>query len=436
VIGKLLDFLRDPLAFTAECVRLGPIVEVRLPGPPTYVVSGPALMEEVLVAQSRSFIKDKFTRDLSAVIGFGLLTSDGELWRSRRRIAQPAFSRGRIQAHAETMVAATEQRTADWRDGEARDAHDEMARVAIDIAARTLFGAEVGDDADRLSHALGVLMRRFADWRYDHLPLFTRLPIEANRRVRRAQEDLDGIIHRLIAGRRTDPGGRDDLLAMLLAARDEDGAPLSDAALRDEVMILFIAGHETSANALAWTWMLLAQHPAVEEKLLAEVDCVLGDRAPTADDVPKLPYTAQVLHESMRLYPPSWALGREAVEEVDLNGYRLPRGSQVIIPQWALQRDPRYFERPGSFEPERWSGDLARRLPKGVFIPFGAGPRACIGNSFAVMETVLVLATIARRFRLRLRDGFRPAPWPTITLRPRHGIPVVVRRRDAPGGAG
>jgi cytochrome P450 len=279
--------------------------------------------------------------------------------------------------------------------------------------------------------AVGVLMEqfvsliRFAPERF--VPEF--IPTPRNLAYREAARRLDAVIYGILRERRRAARDTGDLLSLLLGAQDEDGSRMTDRQLRDEVMTLFLAGHETTANALAWTWWLLAQHPEVEARLHAELHDALNGRAAALDDLPRLRYTECVVSEAMRLYPPAWAMGREALEDVELAGYRIPRGSQVLMSQWVMHRDPRWFEEPERFWPERWAGDLARRLPKFAYFPFGGGPRVCIGSSFAMIEAVLVLATLAQEFRLELVPGQTIRPWPTITLRPRPGILMKLARR-------
>lgn len=410
----------------------GPAIQrVELPGFSPFIVNDPALVDEVLVEQNRHFIKDRTTRALAELVGHGLLVSDGEFWRRQRRLAQPAFHRERIAAYAATMVEHAERLAATWRAGETIDLHAAMMRLTLDIVAATLFSSGVdAAAADAIAESLDTIMRRFADPTYALLPSLARLPLPGNRAFTAARARIDATIRGLIAARRASGQDHGDLLSMLLRARDEGGGQMTDEQLRDEALILFVAGHETTALALSWTWMLLSQHPAAWARLGEELAEVLGGRAPTLGDVPRLKYTEQVILESMRLYPPAWSIGREAIVDVELGGTRIPRGGQLWIFQWALHRHPRHFPRPEAFAPERWAGDLQRRLPRGVYLPFGGGPRLCIGNNFAMMELVLVLATLARRWRPHVRAQDRPRPQFSVTLRPAGGMRATLMRGD------
>ncbi len=428
--GNLSDFRRDRLGFLTRAARdWGDVVPLRFGPRRLLLVSDPALIESVLVANSRHFVKGAGLRRNRHVFGNGLLVSDGDFWRRQRRLAQPAFHRQRIAAYADTMVAYTERLLAGWRDGETRDLHQEMMGLTLEIVAKTLFDADVTGDVRAVGDALDLLMTSFTARMNLTLLLPESLPTPTNRRLREAVARLDAIVFGIIERRRA--GGEDhgDLLSMLLQARDEDGGRMTDRQLRDEALTLFAAGHETTALALTWTFYLLAQHPAAEAKLAAELDAVLGGRAPTLEDRPNLPYTEQVVTEAMRLYPPAWTIGREAVADCPLGPYQLPKGDAVLMSQWVVHRDPRWFDRPDEFDPDRWADGLAKRLPRFAYFPFGGGPRVCIGNTFAQMEATLLLATIARRYRLALVPGRPIVPAPSITLRPKHGLRVTLHER-------
>ncbi|PCC69631.1 Cytochrome P450 [Nannocystis exedens] len=428
--GNMLHLAFRPEQFIARQTAVAPIHQVVMPWFSPYLVSDPELIDEVLVGRSKLFIKDRFTRELSLVTGNGLLVSDGDFWRRQRRLAQPAFHRERIAAYGAVMVEHAERLASTWREGQVLDIHAAMMRLTLDIVADTLFSTGVDRAiADTIGGALDVIMERFSDYTYAFLPWLARVPLPKNRRFHEARGRIDGAIRGIIAARRASGRDEGDLLSMLLRARDDEGGQMTDEQLRDEAFILFVAGHETTALALSWTWMLLSQHPAAWDKLRAELDHVLGDRAPTLADVPALRYTDWVAHESMRLYPPAWSIGREALEDLELGGVAVPRGAQLWMFQWAAHRDPRYFPRPDSFEPERWDADLARRIPRFAYFPFGGGPRLCIGNNFAMLELVLVLATLARRWRPFVRAADRPRPQFSITLRPAGGMRATLQRR-------
>jgi len=433
--GSFKTYSRNPLPFLTQMAReYGDILTMRFYKFRVYYVNHPDYIEEVLVKQARKFIKGRILRANKGLFGNGLLTSEGDFWLRQRRLAQPSFHRARIAAYAETMVRFTERLIAGWHDGETLDVHAEMMRLTLQIVAKTLFDADVDSDARQVGRALEAIMDFNSDFsRLLLMPAW--LPTPRNIRAALAVRRLDKIIFRIINERRA--AGRDagDLLSMLLHAQDEDGSRMTDRQLRDEVITLFLAGHETTALALSWTWLLLAQNPRAEAKLHAELDAVLGGRTPTLEDLPKLPYTDHVITESLRLYPPAWGMARIAIEDVEIGGYRIRKGCGVSTSQWVVHRDPRWFEAPLEFRPERWEGDLAKRLPRFAYFPFGGGPRQCIGNTFALMEAALLLATIAQKFQPRLAPDHVVEPVASITLRPRHGIRVKLESRKPNAGS-
>ncbi|HEX9943597.1 MAG TPA: cytochrome P450 [Thermoanaerobaculia bacterium] len=429
-LATLLALRRDPLGFLERtAARYGDLAHLRV-GPYRLVfLNHPELIHEVLVAQHASFAKGRILEQTREVFGRGLLTSEGELHRRQRRLILPAFHRRRIEAYAGTMAADAAAAAARWRDGETVDIAREMMRLTLRIVARSLFSVDVEDEKAReVGRALDALVAAFNLVVVPFQGFLQKLPLPSMRRAQRARETLDALVYRLIAERRR-TGGGEDLLSLLLAARDEEGSGMDDRQVRDEVLTLFLAGHETTANALAWTWYLLAGHPAAEARFHAEVDAVLGDRLPGAEDVPRLAFTRQVLAESMRLYPPAWAISRRTVEPVSIGGYPVPAGSGVLVSQWVTHRDPRFFPDPLSFRPERWSASFEAQFPRMAYFPFGGGPRICIGMGFAWMEGILLLATLGRRWTMRLVPGHRIEPFPRITLRPKSGVPVTLRRR-------
>jgi cytochrome P450 len=394
------------------------------------VVSEPELVREVLVNQQRIVTKTRALRRAALLLGNGLLTSEGDEWRQQRRLVQPAFHRERIAGYAGTMVAFAERRRDAWRDGAAIDAHAEMMSLTLAIAGETLFGAHVEHEAADIAAALETAMAMFRRLTMPFSELLDRLPLPANRRFAAARARLDATVRRMIAERRASGVDRGDVLSMLLLAQDEsDDTGMTDEQVRDEVLTLFLAGHETTASALAWTWYLLARNPATERALHHEIDTVLGDRTPTAADLERLPFTRAVLAESMRLYPPAWTLGRETHAPVTLGGYEIPVGTMIFMSQWLMHRDARWFPEPLAFRPERWTPEFESTLPRMAYFPFGAGPRKCIGESFAWMEGVLVIATLARRWRVRVPAGVDPTPRALITLRPSGGVPAILERR-------
>jgi cytochrome P450 len=363
------------------------------------------------------------------LIGNGLLTSEGEFWRRQRRLAQPAFHRQRVSTYGDVMVDYTERTISSWKAGETRDVHRDMMRLTLEIVAKTLFNADVSGDADRVGTILSEIVKPFASQATLKWILDNRLPTPAHRRFHRLAKQIDEIVYRIIEERRASGRDEGDLLSMLLQAQDEDGSQMTDKQLRDEVITLFLAGHETTALTLSWAWYLLALNPRAERKFHEELEAVLRGRAPTFSDLAQLKYTEMIAKESMRLYPPAYGVGREAIEECEIGGYRVPAKTQIFAFQWVTQRDPRYFDEPDEFNPDRWTEEFADSLPKYAYFPFGGGPRACIGNSFAMMEIVLVLATIGQRFRLKLVPDHQVTILPAMSLRPRDGIQVTVENR-------
>jgi cytochrome P450 len=430
LVGSVAHYLRDQLGFLEQTSRLGDVVTMRFIRQHAYLVNAPALIEQVLVKQPSGFVKDVFLRELKRVLGEGLLTSEGDFWKRQRRLIQPAFHRDRIAGYARIMVDHTARRVATWRDGDVLDLHHEMMVLTADIVTHALFGSDPGDTSE-VAWCVEKLMERFADPLYLLVPAIDRLPLPANRRMKEVAARLDKIVRGFIARRRALGAAApdDDLLAMLLAAQDEDGGRMTDQQVRDELLVLFLAGHETTALALSWTFHLLGSAPAVRTDLAAELEQVLAGREPSLDDLPKLVLCERIIQESLRLYPPAWALGREAKEPIVIGDVTFEKGAWLWLVPWTLHRDPRWFPDPLAFRPERWADGLAKRLPKGAYLPFGAGPRVCIGNQFAMMESVLLLATIAQRFELEAVAGQRVIPEPSITLRFKHGLRMRARRR-------
>ena len=425
-LGPLND---NPLEYFTKIAReFGDIAGLRILNFKTIFINHPNLIEEVLVTNARKYSKGRVLRANRHVFGEGLLTSEGDFWLRQRRLAQPAFHRVRIASYAGTMVEYTQRMLDGWRGGEERDAHQEMMRLTLQIVGKTLFDADVERDAQEVRKSLELLLEIGANFRRTiFVPHW--LPTPANLRVKREVAQIEKILYRIIGERRASGRDAGDLLSMLLSAQDQDGSRMTDRQLRDEAITLFLAGHETTASTLSWTWWLLAQNPEVEAKLHAELDAVLGNRAPSLDDLPRLAYTGHVITESLRLYPAAWGMARLAVEDHEIAGYPVTKGMGVAMAQWVVHRDPRWYDAPQEFLPERWENDLWKRLPRFAYFPFGGGPRQCIGNAFALMEATLILAMIARKFRLRLVANHPVAPLASITLRPRHGVRVTLESR-------
>lgn len=436
VIGNLRPFRDDPIAFLMACARnYGDVVQFNV-GPQTvFLLNDPDLIRDVLVTHHRNFIKSRGLRRAKRLLGEGLLTSEGEFHRRQRRLAQPAFHRQRIAAYGSVMSAYSARLGERWHDRETIDVAQAMMQLTLAIVGKTLFDADVEAEADEIGAALTETMLLFRSVTTPFVDLLDRIPIlPANRRFNAARARLDATIYHMIAERRRSGEERGDLLSLLLRAVDPEHAAdaptgMTDEQLRDEALTIFLAGHETTANALTWTWYLLSQNPGVEDRLHAEVDSVVGDRLPAVEDLPRLTYTEMVLHESMRLYPPAWILGRQALGAYPVGHYVMPAGALVLMSQYVMHHDARFFPDPFRFDPLRWTAEARATRPKFSYFPFGAGPRQCIGESFAWMEGILVLATLARRWRMRHAQGHEVALLPLVTLRPRHGMRMVLERR-------
>ncbi len=432
----LWRLLRAPdgwLDFLADCQRqYGNVVYFRFLGVPACLINDPAGIEQVLVTEYQNFTKSMDYRALSRVLGQGLLTSEGEFWKRQRRLVQPAFFRDRILSYGSLMTAYAARLLETWQDGEVRDIHRDMMRVTLEIAARSLFNVDIEGDTGTIAKALTVVlddMPKLAGFAF--LPEW--VPVPGLGAFRRALADLDKIVYGIVRERRSNGQHPGDLLDMLLDARDENGGGMSDLQLRDEVMTLLLAGHETTANTLAWTLYLLAQNPEQQSRLEAELREVLGGRVADAAGLHRLPYTQMVLMESQRLYPPAWAIGRKAIHDFDVAGYRIPAGTNVIVSQWVMHRDAHFYPDPERFDPERWRAEVAgrRSLPKFAYLPFGAGPRVCVGASLALTESALVLATLMQHYRFSLASAEPVKAFPSVTLRPRNGLRLRVEKRTA-----
>ena len=432
LLGVMAEFNRDSLAFIERLAHdYGDVARARFFYIWAYFLYHPQHIEQVLTTENRNFIKPRSVRSpfFCRLVGNGLLTSEGEFWRRQRRLAQPAFHRGRINTYGETMVAYAEEMVASWREGETRDIHEDMTHLTMQIVTRTLFNTDVTHDARHISDALKVIVEPFAAQATLKWILDNRLPTPANRRFHEAVRQIDEFIYRIINERRASREDYGDLLSMLLQAQDEDGAQMTDQQLRDEAMTIFLAGYETTSLALSWAWLLLAQNAEAETKLWQELEETLGGRAPQMADMPRLRYTEMIARETMRLYPPAYIVGREAATACEIGGYSIPAGTQVFMPTWVVHRDARFFESPEEFRPERWTPAFVEQLPRYAYFPFGGGPRVCIGNNFAMMEIILLLATIAQKFRLRLAPEHEVTLKPAMSLRPAQGIKVRLEKR-------
>ncbi len=419
--------MRNPLEhITADWKRYGDVVRYRFGKMPVFLVVHPDGVKHVLQENHRNYVKSVDYQILKRVLGEGLLTSEGQLWLRQRRLMAPMFHRQRVAGFGATMVDSTLKMLDRWSspavEGGALDVCNEMMQLTLEIVARVLFKVELaGELAHEIGHDVTVANERLGQ--FDLGTLLAWLPTPRNREFRRATRSLDAIVDGIIAEHRRSGQDRGDLLSLLLAARDEDtGEAMSDQQVRDEALTLILAGHETTANALAWTWYLLSQNPEVERKLHAELADVLGGRLPTVADLPRLRYISMVIDESMRLYPPAWSIGRSPVADDEILGFNVRAGCSVMLSQWLTHRHPDFWENPERFDPERFSPERSANRPHYAYFPFGGGPRQCIGNVFALTEANLILAAVAQKYRLRMVPGHRVALQPLVTLRPRYGL--------------
>ncbi|CAN5333849.1 cytochrome P450 [soil metagenome] len=429
ILGNLREFAADTLGFVTRLAReYGDVVRFRIVNRTAYLLSAPEAVERVLVTDHRNFIKHTFFwRKVDAIFGRGLLTNEGDSWLTQRRLIQPAFHHERIADYGRLMVDYTLERLDGWQDGEERNVREEMTSITFPVVARALFDAEVEGDIAEIAMAFDTGIEEIARRIRRPILLPDRLPTPGNLRYRRAVARMDRLVYRIIEEHR-EADDRGDLLSALMRIRNDEGRPMSGKQLRDETITMLLAGHETTALALTWTWFLLSQHPEVVARLEAEIDAVLGGRAPAVADLPRLPYVEMIVKESMRLYPPAYSFGREALQDCEILGYAVPAGTTLFIFPWVIQRDARHYADPLRFDPDRWTEDFERRLSRHAYLPFGSGPRMCIGREFARLELILIVAAIAQRFRLEW--GAEPAvPRASITLRPTGGLRARLRAR-------
>ena len=432
LLGHLIAFRLDTNGFLLELARRqGDIARFRLGRREAFLLNHPDLVKDALVVHRFSFGKGALMMRARRLLGEGLLTSEGELHRLQRRRLQPEFHRQKIAVYGGIMSAAAARLGERWQPGAPLDMAQEMMHLSMAIVAKALFDADVESEAQELGAALAVLGKWFPLLTLPYSEVLERLPLPFIRQARSALDRLDATLRRLIDERRAIPRG--DVISMLLAIRDEAGA-MPDRLVRDEAMALFLAGYETTATALTWTWYLLSQHPEVEARLHAELDSVLGARLPTSEDLPRLEYTERVLAEALRLYPPIGRIGLRPLEDYTVQGITVPKGSALFVSPYVSHRDPRWFPEPERFDPERWSPEQRAARPRFAYFPFGGGPRLCIGEPFAKLASVMALSTLARRWRARLVPGHRVEPQTLITLRPRYGMKMTLERR-AEGGA-
>ncbi len=433
LLGVLAEFRKNAPQFLLEASRQhGDLVHLKLGPQQVYFVRHPDAIRDILVTNQSNFKKSRMLERAKVLLGEGLLTSEGEFHKRQRRLSQPAFHRDRLINYARAMVECSEAARERWSPGETYDFAREMNRLTLAIVARTLFSAKVDSEADEIGAAMTDVLSLFETVLLPFSEWMEKLPLPSVKRFERARNTLDRTIYGIIEERRKSGEDRGDLLSMLLLAQDEDASGMSDKQVRDEALTLFLAGHETTANALAWTWYLLSQNPEAESPMHAEIDEVLDGRPPTFDDLPNLRYTEMVFSESLRLFPPAWGIGRRALADYPIGDYTVPEQSIILMSPFVTHRDERWFPDPDRFIPERWLPEAVAARPKFSFFPFGGGARVCIGERFAWMEGVLALATIAQRWRFRLSPDQRVETRALITLRPKFGMKMIAEPRDLP----
>jgi cytochrome P450 len=432
-LGVSLNLLRNPLEVMRSAAReYGDIVRIPVILQSRILLNHPDYIQQVLIFQQNKFHKSTLSKEATErLLGQGLLISEGDFWRRQRRLAQPAFHRHRINEYSSAMVECAEAQGRTWRDGETRNMAEEMMALTLEAAVRTLFGTTLPGEAKHVGRAMSFLMRYSLGRARKPINIPASWPTPRNKRATREYDFLDSLVYRIISERKAQPSSnhRNDLLSMLMSAMDEDGSQMTPKQLRDETMTLFLAGHETTALTLAWTWYLLSENPAAETRLHEELRDVLGGRPPEVADLARLPYLHAVVNEVLRLYPPAYLLARTAIAPFSIGGYDFGPGETVLMSQWVMHRDARYYDEPDAFRPERWLDGLADRLPPGAYFPFGDGPRRCIGQGFAMLESALVIGTLAQQFQFRLAPGRPVVPEPLVTLRPKHGISMTIHGR-------
>ncbi len=437
-VGQLFQFRRDPVGFLTRLARTyGDLVPFTLGSQPVLLLNHPEYFNQVLVVDHRNFVKAPGMERSKGLLGEGLLTSEGDFHLRQRRLAQPAFHRQRLPVYGAAMTEYGLRMRDQWQDGHTVDIAQEMMRLTLSVVAKTLLGADIASEADEIGEALSASVKHFFTIRLPYVSLLKKFfpPLFSSRGQSfvQARDRLEATVFRIIAEHGASGEDHGDLLSMLMLARDTegDGGSMTERQLRDEVMTMLLVGHETTATALTWAWYLVSQHPDVEAAWHAELERVLQGRPPTADDVPQLPYTEMLFAETMRLYPPVWLIGRRALKSYTMNSVTVPRNGLILMSPYVIHHDARYFKDPDVFDPTRWTPEAKTATPKLAYCPFGAGPRQCVGEGFAWMEGVLLLATIAQRWRMRLMPGHQVRLQPLVTLRAKGGMPMVLEERKS-----
>ncbi|WP_392535596.1 cytochrome P450 [Nostoc sp. C117] len=433
LLGNLPEFIRNPLEFITKCTyEYSDIVPLRIGFKTAFILTNPEHVEQVLKNQEL-FIKGQGFRILKMLMGEGLATTEGDTWFHQRRLAQPMFHNKQIATYADLMVGSTVQMLNNWQEGETRDIYADLERITLEILAKAIFSLDLSEEAAK---ALVLTTQEGAHWfeikRKQSFLIPNWVPTPENLHIRNVVKQADKAIYEIISQRRISNSSKErkDLLSMLMEVRDaEDGSQMTDKQIRDQLATFMFAGQDTTRITLSWAWMLLSEYPEVQTKLLAELQEVLDGRLPTFVDLPHLRYAEMIIKETMRFYPAIPILSRESIKDCKIGDYQVPKGSHVIFAQWAMHRNPRYFEEPDVFKPERWANDLEKRLPRGSYFPFGDGGRICIGKAFAMMEMVLILATITQKIHLEIEPNHPIVAQLTFTLKPKHGIKMIVKKR-------
>jgi len=429
IIGSLIPFFNNFLGFLEHMAKqYGDISYFKYLGRKCYVINRPDLIRDVLVTHNSNFLKARALERTKILLGNGILTSEKDFHLRHRRMIQPVFHKERIASFAQSMTEYANRHSCNWKDGKVIDMHKEMMNLTLAIVAKTLFNTDVESEADVVGESFTELMNQFPGLLMPYSELLDNMPLPSVIRFNKAKKKLDNLIFNMIGERRESSMGSFDLLSMLIETRDEEskGEVMSDQQVRDEAMTLLLAGHETTAVALTWTWYLLSQNPSVENKLHSELREVLNNRLPEFSDYENLTYTRMILTESMRIFPPVWAITRRVINHYKIDNYLVPSDSTIFMSQYVIQNDPRFFPEPGIFNPERWTHENVKEREKFTYFPFGGGPRLCIGEPFAWLEVVMVLATLASRWKARLVPKHKVELLPLITLRPKYGMKMIL----------
>ncbi|MGE7668785.1 cytochrome P450 [Peribacillus sp. NPDC097077] len=434
ITGHTKEFQSDTIGFLTRLAKeYGDVAKLRLgPFQNVYLISDPDLIKQILVTKQKSFLKSKDFDSLKPLIGEGLITSDKDFHMRQRRLIQPSFKKTHISNYAQDMIDITKEYISTWKNGEERIITEDTMSLALGIVSKTMFSTELKDGYNLIGEPIDEVMKVAVKRMRNLFQLPLWIPTKSNREYKKVLERLDTVIYSIIEGRREDAKSHEDMLGILMEARDEvDGLGMSDRQVRDEVMTIFLAGHDTTATLLSWTLYLLSQNPEVEAKLFHEIDTVIGNRTPTPDDFMKLTYTQNIIWESLRIYPPLYVISRKAAEDVSIGNYHFKKGEMFLLSSYVMHHNPEYFDQPESFIPERFENNYLKTIPPFAYFPFGGGPRVCIGNHFALMEAVLVLACIAQQYRIKLApDHHEVKPLPLLTLRPKSGLRMIVEERN------